>query len=282
MTGRVAEFDQYAAGYSAGMEHPLKRLAGRSADEFVAVKVRWLLRDLARSRLAAWESSASPLRILDYGCGAGTFLKLLDQSGLTCELRGCDPSAAMLAEAAARWVDAADSRKQSRLGIPVRRTPDGQECPSYGRQTLPAHLMTEDSAPCQFDLVPGGELPYDADSFHVVLVCCVLHHAAPDERVALLREGARVLAPGGRLYLFEHNPWNPITRLVVGGTSMDRNATLLSAAEVRAGLRRIGVHDVKTNYLMFFPPRWSWCRRLEDLLEWCPFGGQYVVTATKP
>jgi len=282
MTGRVAEFDQYADGYSAGMEHPLKRLVGRSAGEFVAVKVRWLLRDLARRPLAAWESSASPMRILDYGCGAGTFLKLLDQSGLTCELRGCDPSAAMLAEAAARWVDAADGRKQSRSDMPVRHTLDGQECPSYERDTVSAHSMTESAYPCQFDLVEGGELPYDADSFHVVLVCCVLHHAAPDERAAMLREGARVLVPGGRLYLFEHNPWNPITRLVVGGTSMDRNATLLSAGEVRAGLREMGLRDVITSYLMFFPPRWSWCRRLEDLLEWCPFGGQYVVTAIKP
>ncbi|HEX4147586.1 MAG TPA: hypothetical protein VHY20_01305, partial [Pirellulales bacterium] len=39
-----AEFDQYAAGYGAGMENPLKQLAGNSAEEFIDVKVRWLLK----------------------------------------------------------------------------------------------------------------------------------------------------------------------------------------------------------------------------------------------
>jgi len=260
----VTEFDQYAAGYNAGMDHPLKRLVGRSAEEFTGVKVRWLLRDLGRRPQVAANDRGTALRILDYGCGTGTFLRLLYESKLSCELRGCDPSSAMLAEAAGRWSSRPDGCKQSRT------------------DTLPAHLMTENTGTCHFDLIDGGKLPYDENRFHVVVVCCVLHHAAPDERAALFREAARVLVPRGRLYVFEHNPWNPITRSVVRGTSMDRNATLLSAAEVHAGFRQMGLCDVKTNYLMFFPPRWSCYRWLEDLLLWCPLGAQYVVTATKP
>src|SRR5260370_8405317 len=41
-----AEFDDYAHDYDAGMGNPLKRIAGTSQDDFIRVKVDWLLRDL--------------------------------------------------------------------------------------------------------------------------------------------------------------------------------------------------------------------------------------------
>ena len=37
----------------------------------------------------------------------------------------------------------------------------------------------------------------------------ILQHALDDGREGLLEEGARVLAPGGRLWLFVLNPWSP-------------------------------------------------------------------------
>lgn len=37
----------------------------------------------------------------------------------------------------------------------------------------------------------------------------ILQHALDDDREGLLEEGVRVLAPGGRLYLFVLNPWSP-------------------------------------------------------------------------
>ena len=37
----------------------------------------------------------------------------------------------------------------------------------------------------------------------------ILQHALDDDREGLLEEGARVLAPGGRLWLFVLNPWSP-------------------------------------------------------------------------
>ena len=37
----------------------------------------------------------------------------------------------------------------------------------------------------------------------------VLQHALDDDREGLLEESARVLAPGGRLWLFVLNPWSP-------------------------------------------------------------------------
>ncbi len=68
----MAEFDSYAAGYDGGMQHRLKRLLGRSAEDYVAVKARCLLKDLARrpqapSTLPRTRGRAAP-RILDVGC----------------------------------------------------------------------------------------------------------------------------------------------------------------------------------------------------------------------
>ena len=37
----------------------------------------------------------------------------------------------------------------------------------------------------------------------------ILQHALDDDREGLLEEGVRVLAPGGRLWLFVLNPWSP-------------------------------------------------------------------------
>ncbi|MBV8408746.1 MAG: hypothetical protein JOY64_14015, partial [Alphaproteobacteria bacterium] len=65
-----AEFDRHAVGYDGGLDNPVKRLLGNSADQFIAVKARWLLRrepGLKSGRLA----------LLDYGCGAGDLLRVL-------------------------------------------------------------------------------------------------------------------------------------------------------------------------------------------------------------
>ena len=45
-------------------------------------------------------------------------------------------------------------------------------------------------------------LPYDDDRFDAAVSSFVLPHFAPDEKVEVLREMARVLRPGGRLGLF--------------------------------------------------------------------------------
>jgi hypothetical protein len=90
-----------------------------------------------------------------------------------------------------------------------------------------------------------------------------------------------VLAPGGRLYLFEHNPYHPVTRWVVRHTPIDKHAILATPAQVRGGLHAAGFFDMRTRFLLFLPPRWCWTSRFEKWLGWLPAGGQYVVTGCK-
>ncbi|MBS0548169.1 MAG: hypothetical protein JSR24_10480, partial [Proteobacteria bacterium] len=59
-----AEFDKHAASYDGGLDNPVKRLMSGDADQFIAVKARWLLRREPALRRGG-------LSMLDYGCGAG-------------------------------------------------------------------------------------------------------------------------------------------------------------------------------------------------------------------
>lgn len=233
---RAAEFDDYAAGYEAGMNDPLKRLLGESADQYLAVKVRWLRRDLA-------DFAARPA-LLDFGCGVGSFLRLWAAEGASGPLHGCDVSGGMLAEARRRWPSA---------------------------QPLPDLRAFADA-----------RAPFDDSTLDVVVACAVFHHIPPPERRTAFRELLRVLRPGGRAYVFEHNPWNPVTVRVVRRTPIDRNAVLLPARESRAGLREAGARRLRVRYLHFTPPR---LRALARIDAWCarlPIGAGYVVRGEKP
>jgi SAM-dependent methyltransferase len=232
-----AEFDAYAAEYAAGMENPVKSLLGESADDFVMIKLRWLLRQFPGLR-----DFGRSFRLLDYGCGIGTLLRLMAEEGLRVTLMGCDVSTAMLDEAVERW--------PSTLRHPAL-------CCQNGART---------------------EIP--PASIDMIVISAVLHHVAPDERPAVYAEIHRLLRPGGRLVVFEHNPLNPVTRYVVAHTPIDQNAILLRANEVCGALNRIEFADVRTNYLMFLPPRLH-SAGVEHTLRWLPLGAQYAVTARR-
>ena len=62
-----------------------------------------------------------------------------------------------------------------------------------------------------------GPFPFGEGAFDVSFAVCVLHHVPPPQRLALVSEMARVTRPGGTVAIFEHNPWNPLTRRAVAG-----------------------------------------------------------------
>ena len=233
-----SEFDSYAKGYDSGMDNPLKRLVGDGADDFIAVKVRWLLRWWPELR------GRSDLSILDYGCGVATLMRLMRTAGISARMTGTDISKGMLWEAANLW-------------------PEG-------------------FAPPVFRVQSGAETGLPPNQFDLVVVSAVLHHVSLDQRISVYTELHRVMKPGGRLVVFEHNPWNPVTRLVVSRTPIDANAILLPSPEVTSALRLGGWKDIRTRYLMFLPPRLGVvARAAERMFCRLPLGGQYVVAACK-
>src|SRR6185369_16641016 len=120
------------------------------------------------------------LAVLDYGCGVGSLMRVLAETGARADFTGCDISTGMLRQVEKRWP-----------------------------ATLGAAPVL---APRQ-----GASTPFADSQFDVATISAVLHH-------------------GGRLYVFEHNPRNPLVRYVIARTPIDQNAVLLDATEVRHGL----------------------------------------------
>jgi len=127
----------------------------------------------------------------------------------------------------------------------------------------------------------GARTPFADGQFDVATISAVLHHVPVAERPAVYAELGRVLKAGGRLYVFEHNPRNPLVRHVIARTPIDENAILLDAREVRYGLLDTARYDLDTDYLMFMPPGIALLRPIDRTLAWLPLGAQYVVAARK-
>lgn len=125
----------------------------------------------------------------------------------------------------------------------------------------------------------GRSLPYDRGAFDLAFAVNVLHHLASDERALLVAEMRRVTRPRGLVVVFEHNPFNPLTRLAVSRCRLDDDATLVTRGRTAALLRRSGLTVVTSRYVTFFPWDGARARGIERKLAWLPLGAQYLVAA---
>lgn len=110
----------------------------------------------------------------------------------------------------------------------------------------------------------------------------VLHHVPPRERNSVMSTVLQKLAPGGKVVIFEHNPWNPVTRRAVAECEFDDDAILLWPGELRRLLRGAGYADVRLEYIVFFPRPLAALRPLEPRLSWLFMGAQTMTIGTRP
>ena len=123
-----------------------------------------------------------------------------------------------------------------------------------------------------------NELDGDYD---LTFLAGVMHHIVPENRMSALNSAVERLKPGGKLVVFEHNPWNPVTRRVVDRCPFDENAILMSAPDLVAMFKSIGLTHIQRKFIVFFPKFLSFLRPLEQNLSWCPAGAQYAVIGEK-
>lgn len=173
---------------------------------------------------------------LDLGCGDGTTAKYIKKYFPDCKYIGIDVS-------------------QKSIEIARKR---------YGEDNI------------AFDYYDGEKIPYEDNSFDIVFIACVLHHITPKNRPLLLQECHRVLKLGGKIIVFEHNPYNPVTRKMVNTCIFDENAILITARELSDLFRMIGLEG-KIQYTIFFPRKkmFSSLLRLEKYFRKIPLGGQF-------
>ncbi len=126
----------------------------------------------------------------------------------------------------------------------------------------------------ELDKVPDGH-------FQTVVMSGVLHHVPPAERLSVMRSARAKLRSGGRVVVFEHNPFNPLTRRAVAACEFDDDAILLWPRSLKGLLRDAGLSRVKLEYIVFFPRALAFLRPLEPRLSWLLLGAQQLAYATK-
>lgn len=241
------DFDQFAHSYHAVLSEQLKT-SGFSSDDFAAQKARIII---AETPLPP--DARSPLRLLDVGCGNGILDSLL------------------LAEMARKAL----AGESGQAGIQI----DGVDVSKKSVEEAQA-LQLPFTTFQEFD---GQHLPFEAGTFNVIIFCVVMHHVPLGIRVPLLEECHRVLKPGGVLFIFEHNPLNPLTQYIVKRCPFDADAVLLRAGVAAALLRRTGFRVVARKFINFFPNRGLF-QKLIPLEKWLgrlPLGAQYYIRAVR-
>ena len=139
----------------------------------------------------------------------------------------------------------------------------------------------ENAPGAQFSEYDGSALPFGDGEFDIAFAVCVLHHVPPADWDRFVAEMFRVVKPGGFVAVFEHNPLNPLTRLVVSRCEFDRDAVLLTARTARRLFRGAGLESIENRYFLFFPWRARVFGALERGISRLPFGAQYYILGAK-
>ena len=127
--------------------------------------VKLLGGDRAREALLEQAAVRAGHRVLDLGCGTGTFAVRIKEAHPEADVVGLDPDAKALARATA---------KADRAGLAVR-----------------------------FDQGYADDLPYPDASFDRVFSSFMFHHLPAAEKEATLRAVRRVLKPGGAFHMLD-------------------------------------------------------------------------------
>jgi len=125
------------------------------------------------------------------------------------------------------------------------------------------------------------ELENMVNFFDVIFVAGVYHHVPPDERDFVTLLIYKILQHHGKVIIFEHNPYNPITRKLVRECEFDKDAILLTRNELIKLFLERQFKLVKSDYTLFLPPILGFLNFIEKFMGFLPLGGQYYGLFTR-
>lgn len=153
---------------------------------------------------------------------------------------------------------------------------------AFPRAVISGYDPSPESIRLAAERAPGARLSSDwaaiaRQRFDLVFIANVLHHVPRDRIQAWLESCKNVLTERGRLFVFEHNPWNPLTRRVFERCPFDEDATMIPRPELIDFGHRAGLQVADKAFTLFFPKPLRMFRPLERWLAWLPLGAQYCV-----
>ena len=113
--------------------------------------------------------------------------------------------------------------------------------------------------------------------FDAIIAANVFHHIPVAERLPALVLCRKSLSTEGQMFMFEHNPYNPMTRWIFERCPFDADAEMLNLSTALNLARKAGYASEQHSYTLFFPKQLAFLRKLEPWLKRLPLGAQYYV-----
>lgn len=146
--------------------------------------------------------------------------------------------------------------------------------------------VSEESLKIASDIIPRERLFVNKSAeslkkmgieFDLVILACVFHHIAPEEREYWMKGIIDVVhAGGGYVAAYEHNVLNPMTKKIILDTNnkVDDINWMLTHKDL---LELMGGKVFWHGYTLFSPIRFKGVLGLESMLKWLPLGAQHCV-----
>ena len=117
--------------------------------------------------------------------------------------------------------------------------------------------------------------------FDVIFIAVAFHHMSNQEQKETILNCRNFLNENGCIYIFEHNPFNPLTRKIFNNCPLDKNAKMIYLKNIVSLAQMTGMKVVSKKYTLFFPKQLSFLKFVEKFISWIPIGAQYYIILKK-
>ncbi len=125
------------------------------------------------------------------------------------------------------------------------------------------------------------DIDVELTDFDLIFVAGVYHHLDSSSWNKFTELCMQRLKNNGNLVIFEHNPFNPITRLIVSRCPFDNGVKLIKMKTLINHFEENNLTLQERGYCLIFPYFMRFLQKFEFLFKYVPLGGQYYIHLTK-